>query len=495
MVSIEFQGWNDTFEPGVSDSQTANREANLHLSRHDNHNLEIKLQVNEADRAFESDLQVYFFLPHSLEPGMFSKQDHLSDFRSRSRLALTQAQPAVRGQLIQHLNTLDKMLRSSHFDENKFIKEVQETGAIVVEIIKTHREQICRKLLLVQSLFSQQVQSAQQAQPIVDLMAEVVEVLAFVRKLTTTHRENPWIQMLETFSHQNYLSFMSTLEDNLNLRQNSDEALKPVQDYLRQMIAEEKAHSRSCPDEDHLTKLGQMKKFFQSSLFVDVQKRSDNKKLQESTALAGTALAAMVAGGVQILSEVHTSNLASRSALVFTLGVVFYVFRDRLKDWSKNVLHKKATASAPDVEHNMIVHGEHMGHVQEWVKVHPTLSENSPILATRQKGMQNIWEKTLPEDVLMYRYRQACDKPLFARLQDNIRINIHRYLKLMDDPVKDVTFLDESGSIARMKSRKKYYIYAVLRQTLHTRDYQDERQVLYRIELDKTGIQTVELVV
>lgn len=77
-------------------------------------------------------------------------------------------------------------------------------------------------------------------------------------------------------------------------------------------------------------------------------------------------------------------------------------------------------------------------------------------------------------------------------MQETLRINIQRYLKFLDDPMKDITVLDQRGRFTRKTSSKMYYFYAVVKYATQSNGNDTEKQMhLYRIVLNKNGIQKV----
>ncbi len=481
----------------ASDSN-ADGSVDLSLSRHDNHNLEIKLNLNLPQNKFKSSLQVYLYFSKTLAPSMFSKAELMSDFRSRSRLALSDDLQTESEDFQDKISELFRCLTLSQTDQVQLL--VQWVGAVGNERFKQDGRALTRNYLLLTALFSRALESpAHVEQRISHTIENARSLRQQIRDLVGPHYANPWVRLLESYSHQGFLSFLSCLDELIQSSTRHTDFEERLRVTYRQLVSEEKSHSSLFPpeqanlcDSEKLTYLSQMKKFFQSALFVDIQKRSGVEKLQEPAAVAGTALAGVTAASMQMLSENSGWHMSASSTMLFTLGVVLYVFRDRLKDWARAQLQKHAFQYIPDVEQNLVVNGKSFGVATERLRATTPLSAPDDIQFCRLKASQSLLESALPEEVVYYQYNQKCNKPKDSKVQDNIRINLHRYLKLMDDPVKDVTVLDENGELSRRKSKKMYRVWVVMKEALEADGLRTSHTQSYRVDVDKFGIQSVE---
>src|SRR5690606_33128615 len=114
----------------------------------------------------------------------------------------------------------------------------------------------------------------------------------------------------------------------------------------------------------------QLKKFFQSTTFVDITRQQSAKKISESTATIGTAVAAIIAASVEQFGRGHASaDVAWQGLSLLSLGVIVYVLRDRMKDWAKRKFHQKALKFLPDFEQRLIAKDRKIGRVKEWFQI------------------------------------------------------------------------------------------------------------------------------
>jgi hypothetical protein len=223
--------------------------------------------------------------------------------------------------------------------------------------------------------------------------------------------------------------------------------------------------------ERHLSRLSQLKKFFQSKTFVDVMKTQAAQKVTESSALVGTAAAAIIAAMLEQLGRKNISSLASQGLMVIGLGVILYVVRDRMKDWARTKLQKKAMVLIPDFETQLIADGKNFGLSREWLHIFNSKTCEPSVNEARHADSALDRSLRLPEDVLSTR-RVFFLRPNFAgpgqarALHENVRLNLDRHLKFMDDPFKDLTELEADGRLTLSRSHRVYHFHMVTRTSL-----------------------------
>ena len=93
--------------------------------------------------------------------------------------------------------------------------------------------------------------------------------------------------------------------------------------------------------------ISHLKKYFQSSTFLDLSRRTPQKRVSEYLATIGTLIAAVVATGFEIFGRHKAAEAAVQGMFLIALGVAVYVLRDRMKDWLRNFLSEKARKFYP----------------------------------------------------------------------------------------------------------------------------------------------------
>jgi hypothetical protein len=363
--------------------------------------------------------------------------------------------------------------------------------------------------------------------------------------------EVPVLALLEEYAGQNLLHYLAGLTEELErskakrsretrrepeARSNPAEAAAPdestqktdwqqVEETLSQLKAEEvllaRSKARDLRDERerelHLVRLSQLKKFFQSDMFIDIARRESLKRFSEPLAAGAAAFAALWAVLFQRWADPSWVEVGFRGAFVLSSAIAFYVLRDRLKEIGREFITRKLSSVVPDVEQDLVAEGSPIGRIAEWFGTKRATEVPPGIRAFRFEACLTEAEKHLPEDVLHYRRafvlgpklrRSIRNSPTPEQgnaagpgaggnsgwaLLDVQRINLERHLKHLDDPYKSYRFLDDEGNFSTLRSHRVYHFYACV--SARTRSSLGEREGFerfFRIVMDKNGIDRVE---
>ncbi len=498
--------------------------ADISVKRHDNHNLELKSLFNFSGFEQEARLDFYLFFPPSVQMREVEKGDLFSDFYSRQRLFIPLNQSLDSREMLTALDDIKRLLTllsvpgcDAHVEE-QLTSAVQIIGGIVGETLKARTSKIKRDLLLIHSrthnVVSETIFSEISAE--IDDLAEIMESVRSVTDANWTVN-SPVVNLLDEYIHHVFIETLGKIDFEISRFQKNLDTAERVkfvdgwrQLHLQLSILQKKEmhfQKKHCLTPTHLksqdsselllVRLGQMKKFFQSKMFIDVQKSQSLKKFSEPTA----ALAACIAGiSAAVLQQVgnpdfYQLGLQGASLIFFAMGL--YAIRDRLKDFAKSFLNKRISKYVPDFEYELKEKDVQIGHIKEWLKTVRTMELPEIIRHRRKSASVSEAESYLKEDVLFLK-RVYClapkskgkDNPL--SLQENLRINLQRYLKFLDDPMKDITILDQKGRFTRKTSHKMYYFYALVNYSAKENGVDTQKQMqLYRVVLNKNGIQKV----
>lgn len=223
---------------------------------------------------------------------------------------------------------------------------------------------------------------------------------------------------------------------------------------------------------EHFTyRLGVLKKEMQRALYVDARAARADPFFRNSAAMVAAGLAATWAtlAQVPLLQGGLTGN---ESALLFSAAVGAYVLKDRIKEWTRQVLTKKLLPW----DHDDDIVGDALscaglgrleGRASEqvrWVKDDAVPSSVFELRKT-QRTVRGVAEL---EHVLCYRRRvtfDAADDPVpegFG-VQELVRLSLDEILKRLDDPVDEVAYYDpQCGAFARAEMPKVYHLNLVI---------------------------------
>jgi hypothetical protein len=191
-----------------------------------------------------------------------------------------------------------------------------------------------------------------------------------------------------------------------------------------------------------------------------------------------------------------------RGVFVISFGIAAYVLKDRLKDKFRQVLTHNAAKVLADSEQNLFAEETKIGRIREWFGLKKSTLLPGEVLDLRRSVCLSEVEQILPEDVFHYRRVQDLKSRPFKRLgpwaiQETLRINLDRYLKYMDDPIKEFSLLDDDGRLATAQSHRAYYFYfcvhnAYSNEKKRNSPLKTDSRLLYRIVMDKNGVDRIE---
>ncbi len=490
----------------------------MQVTRHDHHNIEIKSIIDLCDDAQKVVTEMFLYVPKSFEIGLVGKAEFAKDIRTRLRLSI----PSVDGfgdedfgrallelkkantRLEQEILANQAMGQEVPSDLREAVLEAsKDVAAIVAERLKRLSREHGRQFFLSQTL-------------LLNSASRSIGFEAFVRNLQVVRRKIEALReairaktedgralnsLLDEYVSQLYVQYLGAICTEFANFESSDEwtrademesatsddqaAADTARGHARRLLStlqeDEAGYRRTrglsfesetdLERERHLSRLSQLKKFFQSKTFVDVTKTQAAQKVTESSALIGTAIAAIIAATLEQLGRKNVATLASQGLMVVGLGVILYVLRDRMKDWARTKLQQKALVLIPDFETQLIADQKNFGISREWLQILASKSMDASVTEARHSDSVIDRNLRLPEDVLGTR-RVFFLRPNFAgpgqarALHENVRLNLDRHLKFMDDPFKDLTDLEADGRLTLSRSRRVYHFHMVTRTSL-----------------------------
>ncbi len=528
------------FEAGLpwqglkTQSAAENLTHRIHLARHDHHNLELKTFVDPGKNGFQGWLELFLFVPSSFQLSRWEGKEIREDLHSRTRLAVSlcaeQGHKAMRDAVRQ---LTESVRESDAFDVDEdslgadiLVEHSKDAGAVIHETLRRWTSLHRRQCRLAHSLMHRDQDAANHLARLSHEVQRTADSIAKIREQIDSLRPErfPVLTLLQEYTTSLYVKYLSEVGNELSKcptdrfeGQHYSGAVAKLSGILDQLSRRESlhvpiggAHRDEAPTdeerESYLVRLSQLKKFFQSKMFVDVSRRPRDKRVAETTAFVGTALAGASAACLQQLYIPSSGEIAVSGFLILGSGVAVYTLRDRIKDWLKVTLAKKASAWIPDVEETLWVDGRSIGVNKEWSRILPSKNLPAAVKSLRRTACKSEVETELPEEVFSWKRWQQLPESIDSRntelaLQENVRINLERYLKFMDDPFKELAVLDRAGQFTRFRSRRVYHFYLAVRSTIQSGtdrasiQYWPERpamQQIYRVVVNKKGIDRIE---
>lgn len=547
----------DTLGLGLGDLESVELEpsSSISVSRHDDHNIEIKSIIELKDQPQRVSTEVYLFFPKNFEIDAIGKTELQKDLRTRLRLSLPVEERFDDQDFkaaLEELRICQKRLEAESSSgsvtaasRDASLEASRDVASIAAERLKKLSREHGSQFFLSQSLIAQAESRPLGFENFILNLEHVRETVCLIRKASECDSDDgrSIAQLLDEYLSQLYVQYMSAISREFDRHDSAKHTLstelkrisREAKKKLIELQESEAQHRKfrgmnfqfrsELDREQHLIRLSQLKKFFQMKSFIDVTKKPAVKRVTESTALIGTAIAGISAAVLEQWGRKTIADFASQGLILVSLGVILYVLRDRMKDWARSILQQKAMSFIPDFETVLDTGVRKIGISREWLQILQSNSIPSEISQVRHNASVLEPRLRLPEDALLARrvfyLSPAKREPGEPRaLHENVRINLDRHLKHMDDPFKEFTDLEANGRLKIAKSHRVYHFTMVIRSIQLVGEHAKlsrvriamgliralfgfkERSPLmtqqllssYRIVVDKSGVKRVEAI-
>lgn len=276
--------------------------------------------------------------------------------------------------------------------------------------------------------------------------------------------------------------------------------------------------------ERYYYRLGLLKKYVSEVLFLRVENLRKDKIYRNLIAASGAALAALWAGLIDLQrfylmaqnpNTQDISDFTLRFFLIVVVGVVAYIFKDRIKELSREFFYAQLKHKLPDYEFEMVLdHYHRENQYLEHVKVGRAkqmmrfLSRDvlpPEVQYIRDMGHRTVLDPERHEHVLHFSQTLNIDTHTMARqteqvqrLHNILRFNVSAFLEKLDNPDKTLRYYDVNNGLAIIKAPKVYHVNVVFRYSSKREDPSEDHNPKHyeferiRLILDKSGIQRIE---
>ncbi|KAA0258371.1 hypothetical protein FHQ18_04210 [Deferribacter autotrophicus] len=466
---------------------------------HDKNQFEIKLGylINNKKKNTEYNINIYFFIPKNLGINKYTYTNHhfFEDFYSYVRLITPKD---TLKSLISRLEKLhiflkeQKLVIDKHFDHINY--ELKMTicsyRAYLRDFSKILNKAECKK------------------ESIIELLKDVSTFREVIKQISLFYQYAKNERLIDLFKFTD--EYSSLLTDvylfrilKLLLPENKVEITSKIKDFLKkesQYRAEKGMSvvtSNDANNEELIYKYSVYKKFFYNILFLSQKRKEDATELRHFAYAIAAGIAMIFATSIAFISQKKYGNLTMS---FFVALVVSYMFKDRIKDFFKQMFDNRFIFKKVYDFRNKIYDLERFrlfGFYKERVRF---VSENDVpkrILETRlKKTDSNLTTWYLGENILKYEkkiklYNDKITnsfKDKIEGLNDIVRFNINKFTKKMDDPTLILYSISED-SLKKIEASKVYHINLVI-------EFQSEdKKHLYKVRLilTKEGIKRIEI--
>lgn len=257
-----------------------------------------------------------------------------------------------------------------------------------------------------------------------------------------------------------------------------------------------------------------LKKFVSEVLYLRLEEVRRDRLYRNAAAACGAALAATFAEVARYRTTAAmngSSEFGLRIAFFLGLAVLAYVFKDRLKDLSKDYFGRFFSRRLPERDSEVRLayvdpaaaprrlllgrHREEVGY-ERTDRLAPDVDYVWSRLAAGER-------RAPPRDVLRYSKALAVEPGAVAALEfpdvalkDVVRFDVSEFLGHFADPLRELTIYDSEEGCVVLQAAKVYYLDLVVRLAA-THGEGDERRAQVRLEavravLDKRGLVRIE---
>jgi len=376
-------------------------------------------------------------------------------------------------------------------------------------------------------------------------LAESTQVVAHLRELQRTflipnlpkhvdrafrYVDESMSVQLESVCGKVYRSFAQVAEDApveaLEAARKLATAMQSEESYRREAGYPTAVDTSNGPaaarsNEYFLYRIGVLKKYVQSTLFLSVEKHQGSRSLLYTI----YATAAMGAMSFFVILLWLLQDIAPINSIPYMfLAVVAYAFKDRIKESLKRYFSERMTGILRDRESELLDRAPSrsvVGRIAEAVSFLPL--ERVPIAVQEKRAPDELFdlaEDSAPETIIKYQktielYSDEVFK-LHQRvdhLNEIVRFNVRKLLVRMDDPKKGLSISEssdpegwyppeESGNgnkhaaltpLLRVRATKVYHVNMILGiSVMNERGTWITDQEKFRLVLSRDGIERVE---
>ena len=340
----------------------------VQLTRHDHHNLELKTGFDLGGELTQGQLELYLYFPSNVHVRGATQAELVSDFHSRARLSFPRNAPNDPALLLQEVDSLDRLLDQLADSNPKVSEQVPElvervfvearrVGAIFGETIRSLGASHQRRIFLTHSRAAVNCDPSAELIEVANSITDVAGLTDRVRRVCVrdTGAPLPVLELLGNYASHLLVAYLAGVHAELvkmraggtKLDRSKYEAgwealgsmLSSLQSQEAALACKNFPHLEDEVERElHLVRLSHMKKFFQSDMFVDVARRQSLQRFSEPAAVGATLFAAIWAALFQEAVNPQWVHVGFRGVFVICMGVVFYAFRDRLKEILKRTL-------------------------------------------------------------------------------------------------------------------------------------------------------------
>jgi hypothetical protein len=208
-----------------------------------------------------------------------------------------------------------------------------------------------------------------------------------------------------------------------------------------------------------------LKKYIESALYLKSDSEPDGSAAREITLSFTAGLAMLIS---MLIALPFQKYLGQYPILIFVILVVAYMFKDRIKEYTRNHFAHRLKSRFFDMKNKVYFRGKEVVKIKEGMDFIDDQKTPDEVMQTRNRS---DLENRIPlEQIILYRKQVEIDNELLGQryeyrydgINDITRIHLQHFTTKMDDPETNVAMLDSNGEVHTMKIPRVYNLHIVL---------------------------------
>lgn len=476
---------------------------NITTKIHDQFSIEFKVGFAGSEKDMESNFKVnsWIFIPNSLgiNASTYSKEQFYRDVKSNIRLitpnyALSELVDGADSPLAHVRQALEQYRK-----QPASIHDLEFQVKMFCAIFKSALRDASNGIL----------KSAPADIPVsapADITDNVSRITRSYRQLIQEYDGNEFVPTV--FLHgDEYMSHLIGIQAARLLRfmdTHPEHDFGNARQKLQQLIHQETAYKEGMgyshitshdekANQDLVYKHGLLKKYIESALYLKKDTTNDGAAMKEITFSIAAGFAMLVS---TLIAWPFQKYLGSYPFLIFIILIVAYMFKDRIKDFARNLFVHRLKSKYFDHKTTIHFKEEEIGWVKEGMDFINDAKTPDRVLAIRNRSDLEADNTLQQERTILYRKQVSINTQnlrnhyeyQFAGINDIMRFHIQQYTQKMDDPTLPVDLLTEDGTLRSVPTLRVYIIHIVL-QFSHNEETEYRG---FRITATRDGIVTCE---
>ncbi len=513
------------YPDSILDSEFEEDLIESRIGVHDSNHFEVKLDYSiRAKGRSRYNIDYYFFVPKSLGVNKYTYRDEqfFADVQAYIRFktpSLTLQNLSGDDSPLHTISSLVQAIRAAPQRKDSIgdlSNELRMFGCVVRANIRDRVRVLQAHLADLRDGESNPLLLADAAKICSCLVTEIVECLAAWRELRPEFIDGRLPAACnETFAYvDEYLSLVTEMKltailyklDQVDI--SSDKNLVAARTQALELLLSERQYridarysstNEGDKDDHFVYRLGLLKKFVMSVLWLDISKEKEGKK----AANVGAAIAAGFAMFFALTATILAGQIYGINSWNFiAAGVVTYILKDRIKDWLKLFFGARFSRFLADysIKIKDPLSGKNIGRCRESVGFRSMEDVPAEVLQCRRRDAKaSIESMTKPELVLHYSKEVNLNgQDIIERMNledyninDIVRFSLSEFFVRADDPISRIPYYtEESDSVEKRDFDKVYHINLIM--VLTSRG--SKRSVLKRVRVifDKNSIRELQ---